>query len=318
MNDFDKAGRYLIKRNPSGFFRWLLRRPQVAFRAWIDARRLALPDQGDLTNDLVAALTLGNTREALCLEIQAASAPGAADRLLLGYVPRLLSEPDLPAALAVSVAGGAVINLTGPAQSAEVEYRLRAEPACWLAGGILQRTLREEEAKQTLVEMTPGNLSRWLLAWLPLMQGGATAAIIAGWKREASKEPNLRDRHLLAHLTLTFAKLAECQEAWAHELEGWAVIKSEYLEELREQVRAEGRVEGRVEGRAEGRVEGRAEGRAEGLRDTILTLGQKRLGKVASRSQKAQLKALTDQARLQRMRDRLFEAVSWDDLLNTP
>jgi hypothetical protein len=26
MNDFDKAGRYLIKRDPVGFFRWLLRR----------------------------------------------------------------------------------------------------------------------------------------------------------------------------------------------------------------------------------------------------------------------------------------------------
>ena len=24
MNDYDKAGRYLVKRDPSGFFRWLL------------------------------------------------------------------------------------------------------------------------------------------------------------------------------------------------------------------------------------------------------------------------------------------------------
>jgi hypothetical protein len=45
---FDKAGRYLIKRDPAGFFAWLLRRPAVTFRIWIDARRQALPDQGDM------------------------------------------------------------------------------------------------------------------------------------------------------------------------------------------------------------------------------------------------------------------------------
>ena len=52
MNDYDKASRYLIKRDPAGFFRWLLG-AVVSFVCWIDARRLALPDQGDLTNDLV-------------------------------------------------------------------------------------------------------------------------------------------------------------------------------------------------------------------------------------------------------------------------
>jgi hypothetical protein len=40
MNDYDKAGRYLIKRAPAGFFRWLLRLSDLTFHAWIDARRL--------------------------------------------------------------------------------------------------------------------------------------------------------------------------------------------------------------------------------------------------------------------------------------
>jgi hypothetical protein len=36
----------------------------------MDARRVALPNQKDLTNDLIAALEIGETREALCLELE--------------------------------------------------------------------------------------------------------------------------------------------------------------------------------------------------------------------------------------------------------
>ena len=59
MNDYDKAGRYLVKRDPAGFFCWLLADRGLVVRAWIDARRVALPDQKDLTNDLVAVLQGG-------------------------------------------------------------------------------------------------------------------------------------------------------------------------------------------------------------------------------------------------------------------
>jgi hypothetical protein len=45
MNDYDKVGRYLVKRQPSDCFRWLLASPELAFHAWIDPRRVALPDQ---------------------------------------------------------------------------------------------------------------------------------------------------------------------------------------------------------------------------------------------------------------------------------
>jgi hypothetical protein len=169
MTDYDKAGRYFIKRDPAGFFRWLLRRRDVAFHAWIDARRLALPNQGDLTNDLVAAFRVGDGFEALCLELQAESEAGSAARLLLGYVPRLLSEPAAPGSLVLQAAGGVVINLTGPPQPAGVEYRPTLAPDCWLAGGIAQRSLRQEDAGEMLREVASGGISRWLLAWLPLL-----------------------------------------------------------------------------------------------------------------------------------------------------
>jgi hypothetical protein len=60
MNEYDKAGRYLVKREPTGFFRWLLANSAVSVDAWIDSARVALPDQNDLTNDLVAVLRNGD------------------------------------------------------------------------------------------------------------------------------------------------------------------------------------------------------------------------------------------------------------------
>jgi hypothetical protein len=195
----DKASRYLIKRDPAGFFRWLLRRNDIVFRAWIDARRLALPDQRDLANDLVAALAVGDAHEALCVEIQAESEVGAASRLLLGYVPRLLTEPDVPNALPLTTAGGAVINLTGRSQPTGIEHRLSVAPGCWLAGGILQRALREEDASAMIAEVAGGTASPWLGAWLPLMHGGAEASTIEGWQHTvratldaASRRPSCR------------------------------------------------------------------------------------------------------------------------------
>ncbi|HKI34889.1 MAG TPA: hypothetical protein VKA46_23730 [Gemmataceae bacterium] len=302
MNEYDKAGRYLIKRDPPGFFRWLLRRREVPFHAWIDARRDALPDQGDLTNDLVAAFRIGDEFEALCVELQAESEGGSATRLLLGYVPRLLTKSAAPGSLVLTAAGGVVVNLTGPEQPGGVAQRPTLAPNCSLTGTIEQRTMRNEDAAATIEEIRAGTISRWLLAWLPLMRGGAEAGIIEAWKVEAVEEPGERDRRLLAHLTLTFAALAQCRAAWQHKLEGWAVIKSDYLEELREEVR----------------TLARAEGEAEALRRAVLRQGRQRFGKAAGRKQKGQLQAVTEVVRLERILDRIMAATSWEDLLATP
>jgi hypothetical protein len=207
-------------------------------------------------------------------------------------------EPAAPGSLALAAVGGAVVNLTGPPQRGGIVQRPTLAPECWLAGEVLQRTLREEEAAATLAEIAAGSWSRWLLAWLPLMQGGRDPGIINGWKHEAMREPQERDRGILAGLTLTFAELAECRPPWQQALEGWNVIKSAYLEELREKVRAEGRLEA--------------------LREMVLRLGRQRFRKAAGHKHKAQLQALTDRARLERICDRILSASSWDDLLATP
>src|SRR5262245_19508312 len=94
VNEFDKGSRYFIKRDALGFFRWLLHRPNgLVFLAWLDARRLVLPDQGDLTHDLVAAVADEQGTEGFFIEIESESAPDNTSRVLLGYAPRLVLEP---------------------------------------------------------------------------------------------------------------------------------------------------------------------------------------------------------------------------------
>jgi hypothetical protein len=82
------------------------------FEVWMDARRVALPNQRDLTNDLVAALTVGGKREAMCLELEAEARADALTRVF-GYVARLWTEPGGTSSLAVECVSGAILDLTG-------------------------------------------------------------------------------------------------------------------------------------------------------------------------------------------------------------
>jgi hypothetical protein len=64
-------------------------------------------------------------------------------------------------------------------------------------------------------------------------------------------------------------------------------------------------------------ADGKLEGRAEQARKIILRLGSKWLG-AADTSATAQLDAIADVDRLERMLDRLDSASSWEDVLATP
>jgi hypothetical protein len=67
--------------------------------------------------------------------------------------------------------------------------------------------------------------------------------------------------------------------------------------------------------RSEGRTEGRDDGRLEEARNTILAIGSRRYGE-APADVASQISALADLDRLHALRDRLFDATSWQDLVN--
>src|SRR5436309_68940 len=186
MNDNDKAGRYLIKREPQGFFRWLLADARLTFRAWIDARRVVLPNQNDLTNDLVAAVRSGVALEGFCLELEAEARADALPRLLR-YLAQLWTEPGGGGSLAVSCVGGVVLDLTGRTPARRLTLRSAIVPGCGLELTVLRRTLADEDAAAVVAGVASGEVSPWVLGWVPLMRGGGEAGIIARWRAEAER-----------------------------------------------------------------------------------------------------------------------------------
>src|SRR5205823_8781716 len=122
-----------------GFCRWLLGRTDVEFHLWIDSRRLALPNQRERTNDLVASFRTAGGFEALVVELQSEARAQVLDRLL-EYLARLWSEPGSDRSLPLAAAGAAVLNLTGAAQRDTLVLRPTVAPGCRLELTVLQRT----------------------------------------------------------------------------------------------------------------------------------------------------------------------------------
>jgi Domain of unknown function (DUF4351) len=299
MNDYDRGGRYLIKQDPPGFFAWLLRRDDLHFHVWVDSRRTALPDQKDLTNDLVGTFRTEAGFEGLAVELQS-RARAATLRRMLAYLARVWTEPGTADSVPLAALGGVVLNLTRGTAATALVLRPTVAPDCRLELAVLQRQLRDEEAAELLAGVAAGRVSRWQLAWVPLMRGGAEPGIIAAWRREAERLADEGQRADLAVLTLTFAALARCRPVWQQGLRRWNMQTSSFLDEHR----------------AEARKEGRAEGRLEAARAILLRQGQKKFGKAPTKRQQAELEALTDPARLERLSVRLLDVDSWDDLLH--
>jgi hypothetical protein len=246
MHEFDKAARYMAKQDPHRFFPWLWRYAPTSlrFHSWLDARRLALPVEVDLTCDTVAGFHLDGQTElthALIVEFMAESRSNTVGRQLAYVVRASLEPPD--SQIRLLQVGGAIINLTGTEQPRTVQVCFPGVPECDWNFGVLQRTLRSESAAATLAAIAAGQATRWLLPWIPLMQGGAEAAIIEQWKQLALTEPDPQARSTLGSFTLLFAELAGRVEPWQQALEGWDMQTSQVVEEWRNEGRLEARRE---------------------------------------------------------------------------
>jgi hypothetical protein len=303
MNDYDKASRYMVKRDPSRIFPWLLRSPTAAFEAWIDARRVALPDQRDLTNDLVAAVGQDGTREAVCLELEAEARADAVTRVL-GYALRVWTEPEGEGSLPITCATGVIVDLTGRSASKELILRSKIVAGCELNFVVLRRSLADEDAASLIAGAASGKVSPWLLGWVPLMQQGRESAIIAPWRKAAERRMlDARARADLGSLALVFSTLGGCRAAWELGLKGWNMKTSPFLDEIR------------AEGREEGRAKGREEGRMDEVRAMLLRQGRRKFRAAPSRKQQQTLKGITDLGQLEALAERLVDVKSWTDLL---
>src|SRR5207244_7890865 len=142
-----------------------------------------LPNQSDLTNDLVGAVRDGEALEAICLELEAEARADAVARVL-GYMVRLWTEPGDQSSVPVSCVGGVILDLTGRSRAHALSLCSAIAPECRLELKVLRRHLAEEQAGQLISRVAAGEVSPWLLGWVPLMQGGGEPHIIAAWRSE--------------------------------------------------------------------------------------------------------------------------------------
>jgi hypothetical protein len=158
---------------------------------------------------------------------------------------------------------------------------------------VLRRSLAQEGAAEVLARVAAGDISVWVLGWVPLMRGGGELAIIAQWRSSAERVlSDPRDRADLGALALTFATLAGCRAAWERGLRGWNMQTSPLWDEIR------------------------AEGRVEGVRARVLHQGRHKFGKSPTRKQQKVLEAITDLGELEALAARLLDVDSWAELLN--
>jgi hypothetical protein len=250
QNPFDQGCRYLVKMEPVGMLLWLLRlRPeQVHFHGWLDTRRLSFPGEPDRICDTVAFLedvARGGVPWAVPVEFQIEPDALMFGRLL-GYLGSVWVElkPSAERGDRFQV-GAVVVNLTGQGSTArEMDW---PEAGLSTRLGVVERNLAQEEAGAVLAAVGAGEVSRVVLPFVPLMQGGGEAAIIQEWVRLASAEPDGRRRADYGGLALVFAEAAGCREAWKHALREWNMIQSQQVLEWQ----AEARVEGEVKGQGE-------------------------------------------------------------------
>jgi predicted transposase YdaD len=293
MNDFDGACRWMVKEQPQAFFRWLFQDFDRLARhtEWVDTRRLAFPRRGehsgDQTGDLVAELeirTAPQPRWALALEFQIEPDADMFGRMM-SYLGKLWLErhPDNERSSRYQLAS-CVINLTGTSRSApaSASYIWPGADDVQTVLKVRERYLAEESAVQTLEAIERGEYNRALLPWIPLMQQGCEAETLTRWRALAESETNPRWKASYGVQALLFAEKSADAEVWNKALEGWGMIKSQFLEAHR----------------AEARNQGRTEGRAEGQRGLLLRLLQRRLDTMDPELIR-RIEATTDEATLQ-------------------
>jgi len=240
MNDFDMTCRRMVKDAPEAFLRWLFPDFDAIARqtGWVDTRRIAFPGRPDQTGDLVFELDILDPIQspwAVALEFQLEPDPRMFGRLLM-FLGTLSYEfqPD-PERGSRYQLGAVVINLTGTARSLPASARFvwpgQTPMGCGLT--VCERHLAEERAEETLEAVASGRYDRTLLPWVPLMIGGSEPAVIARWVELAGQEADVRRRAEFGSDLLVFAEKSADPDAWKRALEGWAMVKSQWLEQNR-------------------------------------------------------------------------------------
>ncbi|MBL8795192.1 MAG: hypothetical protein JNM56_14905 [Planctomycetia bacterium] len=289
QNRFDQASRYAAKLDPHGFLIWLFA-PEplpLLFFGWLDTRTLPFPGDPDRTCDTVAWLAQPDGSEPWAVPLEFSLEPDATMfGRMLEYLGRLWLErrPPTDQSGRYQVVA-AVVNLTGHGQASR-DMQLGGGRTCLQ---VIERDLAGKDATTVLAEIAAGRIARCVLAWVPLMRGGADSAILERWKELAGTEADASRRSDYGGLALVFAEAAGRAQSWKEALKEWNMVESQV-------------VLGWIN-------QGKASGKAEAL----LRLLQKRFPPGAPADLAADIKACQDPEALSRWFDAALDATALDD-----
>ncbi len=288
VNRFDQACRYAAKMDAVGFLCWLLGETpeELRFRTWLDTRTLPFPGDPERTCDTVAWLGDADPGVEWALPLEFSLTPdGELFGRLLVYLGQLWLEKRPTDARGERFRVGAVVvNLTGRGQTSR-DMALR-RTGVRTALGVAECSMAEVDAATVLAGITGGAGARCLLSWIPLMHGGAEAAIIQQWLHLARQEPDSRRRGDYGGLAIVFAEAAGCREVWKEALKGWNVVESQQV------------------------LEWIAEGEAKGEANALLRLLERKFPPGAPAEVVAAVRATTDLEQLRRWFDMALAAAS--------
>lgn len=306
MGVYDQAARYIAKRNPVGFFRWVVPRGMTAFAfaAWLDTRRIAFPGEPDRVCDTVAEfvpLAHEGPRRLLDGEFQTEPDGDMLERLG-EYAFRLRRElRDGPGPGGKYQVANLLLNLTGPPQAGILDMTEAALDDKGPHFTVAVRTLSTEDAAATVAQIAAGELERCILAWVPLMAGAGNAAVIAEWRRVAEQEPDPRWRSEHGALALVFVELTRWAPLWRQALEDWNVRESPQV------------LEWQAQARQEALIEGRNVGKVEALQETLLDLLALRLQSPVPVDIATRVAATSDAGVLKRWLHAVVQVGSFED-----
>ncbi len=243
---FDQSSRRAARLDPPGFFAWLLTNFVLVLRfvRWLDTRSTPQPGQREQTADTVAELQeLQRPAPPFLFPVEFQTTP---DPMMFGRLLIQLGEswqhlrPD-PEPGSRYQLGAAVVNLTGTSESVPAShlYHLPGGDYLLCGGHFRERYVAEESAEQTLTRIESKQVSRALLVFVPLMQGGGDPGIISRWLAEASRETDARLRSEYASLALVLAELKDWFGAWEHALKEWNVRESKVVKEWKQEAAVE-------------------------------------------------------------------------------
>lgn len=247
MNDFDQAARYIVKADATGHVRWLFPKLQthLAFARWLDSQSAPRPGEPDRRCDTIAELvdtTGASGPRALVMELFTDADANACSRTLQ-YLGRFATEiRHGPHGRDVYNFSAGMIFLTNRPGVVEIVSNLPADEATLVFRPRL-RVLSEEVAIATLDAFEENRLGWGVLAWVSLMQGGQTPALVARWRAIVEKLADTGMRRTLLDVIVVFAQLTDSVEVWKKGLEGMDMNESIVMREVREKGRAEGREE---------------------------------------------------------------------------